>query len=176
MRVAKPILCRSPALIACSPTYPGCDPDFAIKRHLVPLAELLERVEVWKLSGHDPETFREARAQRKGSPSDGVRFLVDGLLPRGMVTLLAAGRETGKSTLAHELAVQAATDPSEHSYHWLGQLLETAAAQDDGPAVMWVGEDPDEIIRDRERRLAPTGRPGRLIVMHGGRSKADTLA
>src|SRR5262249_42458779 len=84
-------------------------------------------------------------------------------IPRGSVTLLAAAGGTGKSSLAHHLAVLASIDyePGEEAPRWLGQRL--AIEKSKGINIYFAGEDGPPIINARAALFDPQGRAKRLM-------------
>jgi hypothetical protein len=102
-------------------------------------------------------------------PPAAPKFLVEGLVPVGVVTLLAASRKVGKSTLLTELAVTVA----QRGGQWAG--FRVAPDTCSGFAVFLAGEDTDE-VHARVAAMDDTGRPTRLIVPpRNGRPLADIL-
>jgi hypothetical protein len=96
-----------------------------------------------------------------------VSFLVPGLIPRGVVTLLLGDKKTGKSAIAMELAVAIARKES----HWLGFPL----APCKGHAVYLLGEDaPGEAAR-RVQRMAGGETPDLLYVIPADGTELDGL-
>ena len=110
--------------------------------------------------------IREAldRANRKPEP---VSFLVPGLVPRGVVTLLLGDKKTGKSAVAMELAVAIARKES----HWLGFPL----APCKGHAVYLLGEDsPGEAAR-RVQSMTGGETPDLLYIIPADGTELDGL-
>jgi hypothetical protein len=111
----------------------------------------------WDAVGQDFEIYRNCGSRKsRARGAERVEMLVDGLVPRGSVTLLAAAQESGKSTLATELAAAVAT--GKHS--WLGQRLSC----DGGLAVLLSGEDSIGIVNERLAALDPEDAADRLVV------------
>lgn len=105
-------------------------------------------------------TVIRATLERSHEEPEPVSFLVPGLIPRGVVTLLLGDKKTGKSAVAMELAVAIARKES----HWLGFPL----APCKGFAVYLLGEDaPGEAARRVERMTG--GNPPHLSVQRVGR-------
>jgi hypothetical protein len=75
-------------------------------------------VKKWNMVGRDIDLFRSLTGTAGERPQERVTFCVEGLVPNGMITLLAGTHEAGKSTLAHELVV--AVGEGRQST-WLGQ-------------------------------------------------------
>ncbi len=91
-------------------------------------------------------------------------FMVSGLIPRGAVTLLVGTGGTGKSSLAHQLAIIATTDYTENSDppKWLGQKVETENCK--GVSIYFSGEDGPQIFNARAEMLDPDCLAKRLIL------------
>jgi len=90
-------------------------------------------------------------------------FLVKGWIPRGTVTVIGASGGTGKSSLAHNLAVKSAIDyrPDEAPPTWLGSEIDTKNTQ--GICVYFSGEDGPSIVHSRAKVFDPEGRANRLM-------------
>jgi hypothetical protein len=87
-----------------------------------------------------------------------LEFLVPGLVPFGLITLLAGKAGDGKSTLAHELAIAAGTPQrsAQGPLSWLGVPLSSARA--DGIVAFVSGEDDAASLHARSLTLDPEGR------------------
>lgn len=77
------------------------------------------------------------------TPTPAPAFAVEGLVPRGVVTLLGGHGGAGKSLLALTIAAHIAG--GEH--HWAARRI------DDGPALFVSLEDPGAIVRFRLRKI-----------------------
>ncbi len=99
----------------------------------------------------------------RGEGKETFEFIVPGLLPRGSVSLLAAAGGAGKSSLAHQLCIIAATDypPDEEAPIWLGQKVNIEKCR--GVSIYFAGEDGPPIINARTSVLDPKGRAKRLM-------------
>jgi hypothetical protein len=116
----------------------------------------------FNLVARDVELFDATGPMRKDSDAI-FEFLVPGFIPRGSVTLLAGSGGTGKSSLAHQLCIIAATDyePGEEPQRWLGQRI--AIEKCNGICIYFSGEDGPSIINARAAILDPHGRARRLM-------------
>lgn len=97
--------------------------------------------------------------------SVGFDFLVEGWIPKGAVTVIGASGGTGKSSLAHNLAVKAAMDyaPGTPAPSWLGSKVNVDACK--GIVVYLSGEDGPAIVHARAKVFDPTGQAHRLMVL-----------
>jgi RecA-family ATPase len=90
-------------------------------------------------------------------------FLVEGWLPRGSVTVMGATGGTGKSSLAHRLAIMASMDWREDEQpKWLGMPLHKDRAK--GVVIYFSGEDSAAIVNARASMVDPEGRSSRLML------------
>lgn len=115
----------------------------------------------YNLCARDLYLFDRTGPMRQGA-EEKFEFLVNGYIPRGAVTLLAATGGTGKSSVAHMLCVMAAIDYEEHEEKplWLGQPINMDACK--GICVYFSGEDGPAIINARGSLFDPEGRAKRL--------------
>lgn len=95
----------------------------------------------------------------------GFEFVVEGWIPKGAVTVIGASGGTGKSSLAHNLAVKAAIDwrDDEEKPMWLNSKINFDTC--DGIIVYLSGEDGPAIVHSRAKVYDPEGRSDRLMVM-----------
>ena len=102
-------------------------------------------------------------------------FLVKGWIPRGAVTIIGASGGTGKSTLAHILAVKSAIDynPDEPKPTWLGSEIDTKNAQ--GLCIYFSGEDGPAIVHARAQVTDPHGRAHRLMFQRNDFGEGGTI-
>ena len=110
------------------------------------------------------------------SKSEGFGFLVEGLIPRGSIVLLAGTGGTGKSSIAHKLCCLAATDwRDDEQPLWLGQPLNKSLAK--GICVYFSGEDGPAIINARNEIFDPEQRANRLMFQrnHFTASNGDEI-
>ncbi len=115
----------------------------------------------FNLCARDLKLFDRTGPMRIGS-DETFEFVVNGLIPRGAVTVLAAAGGTGKSSAAHQLCVQASIDyrEGEEVPKWLGQPLNLDVCN--GICVYFSGEDGPGIINARGELFDPEGRAMRL--------------
>jgi hypothetical protein len=97
--------------------------------------------------------------------SVGFDFIVEGWIPKGAVTVIGASGGTGKSSLAHNLAVKASIDYSddEEKPTWLNSNINFDNCK--GIVVYLSGEDGPAIVHARAKVYDPQGRSHRLMVM-----------
>lgn len=125
-----------------------------------PLDSILAKVARFEAVGRDIDLYR--RLGRRSERQDGqetVKWLVDGIIPAGTVTLMAGAQMTGKSTLATELAVAVAQDSGPRI--WLGRPVIPENAT--GLAVILSGEDTSGIINARLAALDQEDTADRLM-------------
>ncbi|WP_176524988.1 AAA family ATPase [Caenispirillum bisanense] len=153
--------------------YPGSPAEHTasgIEQWFRRAQELPRWRELHRLSGGDLKVARrlyEGRAKSPAPPS----FLVDGLIPRGYVTILVGGRKTGKSTLTTELAAVAGAGGGE----WCGFKVLPEACE--GLSLLLAGEDGDDMIAARLEAMDPDEQAFRLMPhAQEGRPLADVLA
>jgi hypothetical protein len=97
--------------------------------------------------------------------SVGFEFIVDGWIPKGAVTVIGASGGTGKSSLAHNLAIKTAIDYKEGEERpmWLNSNINFDVCQ--GIIVYLSGEDGPAIVHSRAKVYDPEGRSDRLMMM-----------
>ena len=90
-------------------------------------------------------------------------FLVNGWIPRGAVTVIGASGGTGKSSLAHNLAVKASIDyrADEPKPTWLGSEINMENCK--GICIYFSGEDGPAIVHGRAKVYDPEGRAERVM-------------
>jgi hypothetical protein len=95
----------------------------------------------------------------------GFDFIVEGWIPKGAVTVIGASGGTGKSSLAHNLAVKASIDytDDEERPTWLNSKINYDNCK--GIIVYLSGEDGPAIVHARAKVYDPEGRSDRLMVM-----------
>ena len=124
-------------------------------------ADLVARFRRWEQAGRSIDLYRRLGRRRDRHDGDArVEWLVEELLPAGMVVLFGGPREVGKSTMMLELAVAAAS--KEPGSTWLGQRLDPIASR--GIAVVLTGEDTDAVINSRLERLDPDDQAAGIVV------------
>lgn len=108
--------------------------------------------------------------------SVGFDFIVDGWIPKGAVTVIGASGGTGKSSLAHNLAVKASIDYDEGEERptWLNSKINYDNCK--GIVVYLSGEDGPAIVHARAKVYDPKGRSDRLMVMRTDFGEDTTLA
>jgi len=122
---------------------------------------LAARFRRWEQAGRSIDLYRRLgrRSDRLGG-IDRVEWLVKGLIPSGLVVLLAGAREVGKSTMVLELAVAIATHHPDAT--WLGQPLDEYNRR--GVVVVLTGEDTEAVINSRLDSLDPDDEAEHLVV------------
>lgn len=103
-------------------------------------------------------------------------FLVEGWIPKGAVTVIGASGGTGKSSLAHNLAIKASIDyaDDEEVPSWLGSQINT---ENTGGIVVYLsGEDGPAIVHSRAKVYDPEGRSHRLMMMRTDFGEGVTLS
>ncbi len=117
----------------------------------------------YDLCARDLHLFDRTGPMRKVGSDETFEFVVNGLIPRGAVTLLAAAGGTGKSSIAHQLCVYAAIDwdEGEEKPKWLGQDINYDFCKS-GICVYFSGEDGPAIINARGELFDPLHRANRL--------------
>jgi hypothetical protein len=116
----------------------------------------------FRLVAHDISLF-EATGQDRTDKDESFEFLVDGWIPKGSVTVVGATGGTGKSSIAHRLAVLCSIDWKEEEQPlWLGQPLNKDYAK--GLVIYFSGEDSAAIVNARADMMDPEGRSVRLML------------
>lgn len=106
----------------------------------------------------------------------GISFVVPGLIPAGILTLLIGSASVGKSTCLHDLALLVGTPPHlrEAGRRWLGVPSEDIRH---GTTVFLSGEDDNVLMTARAHDLGyPTFGRNTLHLPSSGRTLDDTLA
>ncbi len=125
---------------------------------------LKTNLEFYHYCARDFQLFDAVGAPRSaaGTREEKFEFLVEGLIPRGSIVLLAATGGTGKSSLAHKLCCLVATNWHENETpHWLGQPVNKAHCE--GICIYFSGEDGPAIINARNELFDPEKRGRRLM-------------
>ena len=128
------------------------------------VAKLDENLKFYYYCARDFELFDKIGPNSMNSESkkESFEFLVEGLIPRGSIVLLAGTGGTGKSSLAHQLCCLAATDWNEdEDPRWIGLRVNKRAAK--GICVYFSGEDGPAIINARNELFDPNKRSQRLM-------------
>jgi len=133
----------------------GIDPD-----------NLEQNLRIYDLCARDVRLF-DATGPMKGDDGqkDVFEFIVPGLIPKGAVTVLAAAGGCGKSSIAHNLCIQAGIDfeEGEAAPLWLGQPINTQYCK--GLSVYFSGEDGPPIVNARNKLFDPEGRSKRVMFL-----------
>lgn len=118
----------------------------------------------YNLCARDIDLFEATGAERQ-STEDAFEFLVPGWIPRAAITVVGATGGTGKSSVAHRLAVLASIDWREdETPMWLGMPMRKDKAQ--GLVIYFSGEDSAAIVNARASMIDPEGRSCRLMLQH----------
>ena len=131
----------------------------------------------FNLCGRDVHLFDATGVRHLNAETQvGFDFLVDGWIPKGAVTVIGASGGTGKSSLAHNLAIKAAIDygKEEEPPTWLGSSINTEHAK--GLVVYLSGEDGPAIVHSRAKVYDTEGRSHRLMVMRTDFGEGVTLS
>ncbi len=129
----------------------------------------------FNLCARNFEFFDATGPMRKGA-DDEFTFIVQGMIPRGGVTVLAGAGGTGKSSIAHELCIKSAIDYDEGEPKplWLGQPINTEYTK--GICIYFSGEDGPAVINARAQLFDPKGRANRLMFQRVEyRDREETL-
>ena len=132
------------------------------RRFGVDVPNLESNLRYYNLCARDFELLDATGPSRAGA-SEEFEMLVDGWIPRGAITLIAASGGTGKSSLAHYLCVLASIDwgRNEEPPLWLGSKLNKELCQ--GICIYFSGEDGPAIVNARAETFDPQGRSKRLM-------------
>lgn len=124
-------------------------PDW-IERVGLKSKELRRRLCRWEMSGYDVELYGKCgSATERLTAGDGIQWLVQGLVQRGVVTLLVGTQEAGKSTAANELAAMLGSE-STAPRHFLGVEITDRFA-----CVILSGEDQESVVDARNEFYEP---------------------
>ncbi len=116
----------------------------------------------FNLVARDISLFDATGTQRKDK-DDKFEFLVDGWLPKASVTVIGATGGTGKSSIAHRLAILCSIDWREDEQPlWLGMPINKEFAK--GLVIYFSGEDSAAIVNARAKMIDPDGRSSRLML------------
>ena len=141
----------------------------------IDVANVETNLKYFNLCARNFEFFDATGPMRKGADAT-FDFVVQGLIPRGAVTVLAGAGGTGKSSIAHELCVKAGIDydPGEPQPVWLGQPINTEKTK--GVCVYFSGEDGPAVINARAELFDPKGRAKRVMFQRTEfRDREETL-
>lgn len=138
---------------------------------------LEDNLKYYNLVGRDFRLLDNTGAKHvDADTSASFDFLVDGWLPRGAVTVIGATGGTGKSSLAHNLAVKCAIDykPGEPNPTWLGSKINLDKCK--GICVYFSGEDGPAIVHARAKVYDPEGRAKRLMFQRTDFGEGGTIS
>ena len=122
---------------------------------------LLDRV------GHDFELYDLVDRPK----DEEIQFIVPGLIPRGMVGLLAGGKEVGKSSLMDELCAKLECNIPGVTPEFLGVPLACGMT-----TLFLSGEDPGGIFSGRRSILAKTWGEGSGMIIDATTRSFDELS
>lgn len=145
------------------------------ERFGIDVANIDTNLKYFNLCARNFEFFDATGPMRKGS-DEVFEFVVQGLIPRGAVTVLAGAGGTGKSSIAHELCVKAGIDyePGEEKPTWLGQPINYENTK--GVCVYFSGEDGPAVVNARAELFDPQGRAKRVMFQRAEfRDREETL-
>lgn len=128
---------------------------------VVSIAALAAGLGRWHAVGRDADLF--SRCGRRSERSDGnerPKWVVDGLLPAGTVTLMAGAQMTGKSTLATEIGVAVANDIGQRTVIGRDVVPENAG----GLVAILSGEDSIGVLNARLEAMDPDDSVARLVT------------
>lgn len=130
----------------------------------------------YNLCARDVELFDATGAKHANAETAvAFDFIVKGWIPKGAVTIIGATGGTGKSSLAHNLAVKAAIDYREDEPvpTWLGSELNLDFCK--GLCIYFSGEDGPAIVHARAKVFDPEGRAKRLMFQRTDFGEGGTL-
>lgn len=128
------------------------DADAFVKQVATTASQLERLASIWENCGRNIGVFSRMVPPRGDPPR--VEFLVPGLIPAGMLTVVVGAHEVGKSTLMHELAVAiAATAAGFDGWSWLGRPISKSRAR--GAVAFLCGEDTEGSIYERAKAIDP---------------------
>lgn len=136
------------------------------------IGDLEADAKLWQMVGGSVAHFEHMRQMRRRSfaPDEKVSFLVEGLIPRDVITLLVGARKRGKSGWLADLAVTVASGGGE----FCGFTVPKGACQ--GIAVLIVGEDNEAVLRETIAAMDPDAEAAGLYPIVGdNRALADIL-
>ncbi len=139
-------------------------------------AKVENNLKFYNLCARDIELFdatgaKHAHAETKAE----FDFLVKGWIPRGAICVVGATGGTGKSSLAHNLAVKAAIDyrPDEPRPTWLGSEIDLKNCK--GLCIYFSGEDGPAIVHARAKVFDPEGRANRVMFQRTDFGEGGTI-
>ncbi len=133
------------------------------QRFGVDVKNLDHNLEYYNLCGRDFKLLNMTGESREDG-DETFEFFAKGWIPKAAVTVLVATGGTGKSSLAHRLAVLASIDwrDDEPNPMFLGSEIDKENCK--GLAVYLSGEDSAAIVNARAKMIDPEGRSTRLLL------------
>jgi hypothetical protein len=132
----------------------------------VDTVNLEKNLRFFNLCGRDLNLLSMTGDSREDGEEE-FEFFAPGWIPKSAITVIGATGGTGKSSLAHRLAVIASIDwrDDEPNPVWLGSEIDKNNCK--GLAVYFSGEDSAAIVNARARMFDPEGRSSRLLLKTG---------
>lgn len=134
------------------------------RRFGIDVPHLEDNLKYYNLCGRDFQLLDASGPQHADADTSvNFDFLVEGWVPKGAVTIIGATGGTGKSSLAHNLAVKCSIDwkEDEQKPNWLGSKINFDKAK--GMCIYFSGEDGPAIVHARAKVYDPEGRANRLM-------------
>lgn len=146
-----------------------------VKRTRLTSQRIQEIARINRLYGGDVRLLINHRDQNSklADTNSRIEFVIDGLIPKGMVAVLAGAAKVGKSTLLTELACAVAAGEGE----WAGQTVNPDAC--DGLVFYVSGEDPGNVVATRMEQMGFETQGGTdtpYVIPTEGRSLDEILA
>ena len=124
--------------------------------------DIAHNMRYFNLVGRDIELF-DATGTDRNDKDETFEFLVEGWVPIASTTVMGATGGTGKSSMAHRLAIASSIDWKENEQPlWLGSKINKEKAQ--GLVIYFSGEDSAAIVNARAQLIDPEGRSTRLML------------
>lgn len=136
-----------------------------------------ENLKFYNLCARDIDLFEATGAKHANvETTASFDFIVKGWVPIGAVSVIGATGGTGKSSLAHNLAVKAAIDyrPDDPKPTWLGSEVDLNNCK--GLCIYFSGEDGPAIVHSRAQVYDPEGRAKRFMFMRTDFGEGGTLS
>jgi AAA domain len=146
------------------------------ERFGVDTAHVEHNLKFYNLCARDIGLFEATGAKHASADTSATfEFIVKGWIPRGAVTVIGASGGTGKSSLAHNLAVKAAIDYREDEPRptWLGSEVDIDNLK--GLCIYFSGEDGPAIVHSRAKVYDPEGRAKRSMFFRTDFGEGGTL-
>lgn len=147
------------------------------ERFGIDTANVEHNLKFYNLCARDIELFEATGAKHAHADTTATfEFIVKGWVPRGAVTVIGASGGTGKSSLAHNLAVKAAIDYEEGEARptWLGSEIDINNCK--GLCIYFSGEDGPAIVHSRAKVYDPEGRAKRSMFFRTDFGEGGTLS